>query len=71
MTVPLLEVRNLKKSFPVKEGLLMRAKHFNQAVNDVSLFIQPGETQGCIGCHDNRGDAPGYPGSQMPLAFKR
>jgi hypothetical protein len=33
--------------------------------------IQPGETQGCIGCHDNRGDAPGYPGSQMPLAFKR
>jgi oligopeptide/dipeptide ABC transporter ATP-binding protein len=49
MASPLLEVRNLKKSFPVKEGLLMRAKHFNQAVNDVSLFIQPGETLGLVG----------------------
>lgn len=33
--------------------------------------IQPGESQGCIGCHDNRGNAPHYPGSQMPLAFQR
>lgn len=49
MASPLLEVRNLKKSFPVKEGLLMRAKNFNQAVNDVSLFIQPGETLGLVG----------------------
>jgi oligopeptide/dipeptide ABC transporter ATP-binding protein len=49
MTSPLLEVRNLQKSFPVKEGLLMRAKHFNLAVNDVSLFIQPGETLGLVG----------------------
>lgn len=49
MASPLLEVRNLKKSFPVKEGLLMRAKHSNQAVNDVSLFIQPGETLGLVG----------------------
>jgi ABC-type oligopeptide transport system ATPase subunit len=49
MTPPLLEVRHLKKSFPVKEGLLMRAKKFNQAVNDISLFIQPGETLGLVG----------------------
>ncbi len=49
MTPPLLEVRHLKKSFPVKEGLLMRAKNFNQAVNDISLFIQPGETLGLVG----------------------
>jgi oligopeptide/dipeptide ABC transporter ATP-binding protein len=49
MASPLLEVRNLKKSFPVKEGLLMRAKKFNQAVDDVSLFIQPGETLGLVG----------------------
>lgn len=27
----------------------MRAKQFNQAVNDVSLFIQPGETLGLVG----------------------
>lgn len=33
--------------------------------------IQPGESQGCIGCHDDRGTAPHYPGSQMPLAFRR
>jgi hypothetical protein len=33
--------------------------------------IQPGESQGCIGCHENRGTAPHYPGSQMPLAFRR
>lgn len=49
MATPLLEIRNLKKSFPVKEGLLMRAKQFNQAVNDISLFIQPGETLGLVG----------------------
>ncbi|MFT4607622.1 MAG: oligopeptide/dipeptide ABC transporter ATP-binding protein [Urechidicola sp.] len=49
MASPLLEIRNLKKSFPVKEGLFMRAKNFNQAVNDVSLFIQPGETLGLVG----------------------
>jgi len=49
MAFPLLEVRNLTKSFPVKEGLLMRAKHFNQAVNDVSFFIDPGETLGLVG----------------------
>lgn len=49
MDTPLLEVRNLKKSFPVKEGLLMRSKHFNQAINDVSLFIQPGESLGLVG----------------------
>ena len=33
--------------------------------------IQPGESQCCIGCHENRGTAPQYLGSQMPLAFQR
>ena len=45
----LLEIRNLTKHFPVREGLLMRARHFNQAVNDVSLTIEPGETLGLVG----------------------
>lgn len=34
-------------------------------------IIQPGENQGCIGCHEDRATAPHYPGSQMPLAFRR
>jgi hypothetical protein len=33
--------------------------------------IQPGESQGCVGCHENRAATPHYPGSQMPLAFRR
>ncbi|NWK54724.1 hypothetical protein HW115_03825 [Verrucomicrobiaceae bacterium N1E253] len=34
-------------------------------------IIQPGESQGCIGCHESRDQAPHYPGSQMPLALRR
>ena len=49
MTAPLLEIQNLKKHFPVRQGILMRAKHFNQAVTSVDLSIQPGETLGLVG----------------------
>lgn len=34
-------------------------------------IIQAGESQGCIGCHEDRALAPHYPGSKMPLAFQR
>lgn len=46
---PILEVNNLKMHFPVKEGILLRAKKFNKAVDGVSFEIQPGETLGLVG----------------------
>ena len=49
MTTPLLQVDNLKMHFPVREGLLLRAKTFNRAVDGVSLQINPGETLGLVG----------------------
>ena len=45
----LLEVRGLKKYFPVREGLLLRAKAQNKAVDDVSFTIKNGETLGLVG----------------------
>ena len=33
--------------------------------------IQPGEAQGCIGCHDDRKLAPHPTGARMPVAFMR
>ncbi|MEH6586657.1 MAG: ABC transporter ATP-binding protein [Halioglobus sp.] len=49
MSGPLLEVRDLQMHFPVKEGILLRARQFNRAVDGVSLTIQPGETLGLVG----------------------
>lgn len=46
---PLLEVKNLKVHFPVKEGVFARAKRFCKAVDDVSFSIKPGETLGLVG----------------------
>ena len=46
---PLLEVRNLKMHFPVKEGVFMRTGKYNKAVDGVDLSIQPGETLGLVG----------------------
>lgn len=49
MPDPLLEVRNLEMYFAVRSGLLMRAKAYNKAVDNVSLTIHPGETLGLVG----------------------
>lgn len=46
---PILEVRDLKKHFPVRTGLLGRARGHVHAVCDVSLEIRPGETLGLVG----------------------
>ena len=46
---PLLEVNNLKMHFPVREGIMMRAKKSNRAVDGVSLVSNPGETLGLVG----------------------
>jgi oligopeptide/dipeptide ABC transporter ATP-binding protein len=45
----LLEVKDLRMHFPVKEGILLRASKSNRAVDGVSLTIQPGETLGLVG----------------------
>ncbi len=49
MSGSLLDVRNLKVYFPVKGGVLMRARGFNKAVDGVSLSIGEGETLGLVG----------------------
>lgn len=47
--MPLLEVNNLTKHFPIRGGLLNRVVANVQAVNSVSLQIEKGETLGVIG----------------------
>ena len=49
MTDNLLEVRDLKVHFPIKGGVLLRAKGANKAVDGVTLQIAPGETLGLVG----------------------
>ena len=46
---PLLEVRHLKKYFPIKEGILQREVARVHAVDDVSISIAKGETLGLVG----------------------
>jgi len=43
----LIEIKNLKKYFPIKEGFF-KTNHV-KAVDDVSLFIRKGETLGLVG----------------------
>ncbi len=49
MTAPVLEVRNLKKHFPVAGGIFSRTKQTVKAVDGVSLTIGPRETLGLVG----------------------
>ena len=48
-TTPLLEVRNLKKYFPVDFGLVRRSREVVHAVDDVSFVVQKGQTVGLVG----------------------
>lgn len=45
----LLEVKNLKKYFPVKQGFWQKTVANVKAVDDVSLHIKKGETLGLVG----------------------
>lgn len=45
----LLEIKNLKKYFPVKEGVFRRTVAHVKAVDDISFFIREGETLGLVG----------------------
>jgi oligopeptide transport system ATP-binding protein len=49
MAEPLLRVKNLKKYFPIRGGLLSREVARVHAVDDVSFDILPGETLGLVG----------------------
>jgi len=48
-TPPLLEVRNLRKYFPIQKGFLRRTVGYVRAVDDVSFSINQGETLGLVG----------------------
>ncbi len=45
----LLEVRNLRKYFPIKRGVFSRVSDYVKAVDDVSFSIRRGETLGLVG----------------------
>ncbi|MBI4447613.1 dipeptide ABC transporter ATP-binding protein [Candidatus Woesearchaeota archaeon] len=45
----LLEVKNLKKYFPIKSGIIARTEAFVHAVDNVSFTISRGETLGLVG----------------------
>ncbi|MCX7681137.1 MAG: ATP-binding cassette domain-containing protein [Anaerolineae bacterium] len=45
----LLDVRGLKKYFPIQRGLLRRTVGYVKAVDDVTFFVREGETLGLVG----------------------
>src|SRR5512145_1675979 len=45
----LLEVKNLKKHFPIHRGILKRIAGHVRAVDGVNFFIREGETLGLVG----------------------
>ena len=45
----LVKVENLKKYFPVRQGMFSRDTSYLKAVDDVSFEIYPGETLGMVG----------------------
>jgi len=45
----LMEVKGLKKYFPIQKGLLRRTVGYVKAVDDVSFFVREGETLGLVG----------------------
>jgi len=49
VAAPLLEVQNLRVSFPIRRGLLQRAHGAFIAVDDISFDIAPGRTLALVG----------------------
>jgi len=46
---PLVEVKNIKKYFPIRKGLLQREVGHVHAVDDVTFAVSEGETLGLVG----------------------
>ncbi len=46
---PLLEVKHLRKYFPIKQGFFRKTVGNVRAVDDVSFFVNAGETLGLVG----------------------
>ena len=46
---PLLEVKNLRKYFPIQKGFFKKTIGNVRAVDDVSFFVEEGETLGLVG----------------------
>ena len=46
---PLLEVKHLRKAFPIKKSLMGKVQQELIAVDDVSFVLHPGETLGIVG----------------------
>jgi len=45
----LLEIKNLKKYFPIRKGVFSQVTGYVKAVDEVSFYIEPGETLGLVG----------------------
>ena len=45
----LLEIRGLKKYFPIQKGLLRKTVGYVKAVDDVNFYVRKGETLGLVG----------------------
>ena len=54
----LLEVKGLKKYFPISKGFLKRTVGYVKAVDGIDFFIREGETLGLVGeiCGKNSGN---------------
>ncbi|MHC8515699.1 ABC transporter ATP-binding protein [Sporosarcina sp. ITBMC105] len=48
-TTPLLNVKNLKKHFPVKKGMFGKTVGYVKAVDDITFHVNEGETLGIVG----------------------
>ena len=48
-TEPLLDIRRLKKYFPIRGGVFSRVVANVKAVEEVSFDVYPGETLGLVG----------------------